>query len=55
MSQADTSLHAYALASQHLGKKQKEILDALRFFPDATSAEIAAPGNRNQPRNASYG
>jgi hypothetical protein len=50
----DTSLHAYALASQHLGKKQKEVLDALRFFPDATNAEIAAhmnwPVNRITPR-----
>jgi hypothetical protein len=42
MSQADTSLHAYALATQNLGKKQKEVLDTLRFFPDATNAEIAA-------------
>jgi len=36
----DTSLHAYALATQNLGKKQKEVLDALRFFPDATNREL---------------
>ena len=51
---ADTSLHAYALASQHLGKTQKAVLDALRYFPDATNAEIAArlswPINRVTPR-----
>ena len=50
----DTSLHAYALATQHLGAKQKQVLDALRFFPDATNAEIAAhlawPINRVTPR-----
>ena len=50
----DTSLHAYALATQHLGAKQKQVLDALRFFPDATNAEIAAhlnwPVNRVTPR-----
>jgi len=50
----DTSLHAYALATQNLGKKQKEVLDALRFFPDATNAEIGArlgwPINRVTPR-----
>lgn len=50
----DTSLHAYAVATQHLGKKQKEVLDALRFFPDATNAELAAwlswPINRVTPR-----
>jgi hypothetical protein len=50
----DTSLHAYALASQHLGKTQKAVLDALRFFPDATNAEIADymdwPVNRITPR-----
>ena len=38
----ETSLWAYTQATQHLGKKQKEVLDALRFFPDATNAEIAA-------------
>jgi len=42
MGSADTSLWAYNLATQNLGKKQKEVLDALRFFPDATNAEIAA-------------
>ena len=50
----DTSLHAYALATQNLGAKQKAVLDALRFFPDATNAEIAAhlawPINRVTPR-----
>lgn len=50
----DTSLHAYALATQNLGAKQKQVLDALRFFPDATNAEIAAhlnwPVNRVTPR-----
>src|ERR1700735_1561152 len=50
----DTTLHAYALATQNLGKKQKEVLDALRFFPDATNAELAArlnwPVNRITPR-----
>ena len=39
--QQDTSLHAYTLATQNLGKKQREVLDALRFFPDATNAVIA--------------
>jgi hypothetical protein len=50
----DTSLWAYNLATQNLGKKQKEVLDALRFFPDATNAELAArlnwPVNRITPR-----
>ncbi len=50
----DTSLHAYALATQNLGAKQKQVLDALRFFPDATNAEIAThlawPINRVTPR-----
>lgn len=50
----DTSLWAYARATQNLGKKQKEVLDALRFFPDATNAELAArlnwPVNRITPR-----
>jgi hypothetical protein len=36
----DTSLHAYALATQNLGAKQKQVLDALRFFPDATNREL---------------
>jgi predicted transcriptional regulator len=38
----DTSLFAYKVATHNLGAKQKEVLDALRFFPDATNAEIAA-------------
>jgi len=38
----DTSLWAHELASKNLGAKQKQVLDALRFFPDATNAEIAA-------------
>jgi hypothetical protein len=50
----DTSLHAYALATQQLGIKQKEVLDTLRYFPDATNAEIGArlgwPINRVTPR-----
>lgn len=54
MGSADTSLWAYTLATQDLGAKQKEVLDALRVFPDATNAEIAArlgwPVNRVTPR-----
>jgi hypothetical protein len=50
----DTSLWAYNLATQNLGKKQKEVLDTLRYFPDATNAEIAQklgwPINRVTPR-----
>jgi hypothetical protein len=50
----DTLLWAYAQATQNLGAKQKEVLGALRFFPDATNAEIAAylrwPVNRITPR-----
>jgi hypothetical protein len=42
MGSADTSLWAYERASRTLGAKQKQVLDALRFFPDATNAEIAA-------------
>jgi hypothetical protein len=38
----DTSLWAYARATQNLGAKQKQVLDALRVFPDATNAELAA-------------
>lgn len=38
----DTSLFAYSVATQNLGAKQKQVLDALRYFPDATNAEIAA-------------
>lgn len=54
MGSSDTSLWAYARATQGLGKKQKEVLDALWFFPDAPNAEIAArlnwPVNRITPR-----
>ena len=50
----DTSLWAYARATQNLGKKQKEVLDCLRYFPDATNAEISQklgwPVNRITPR-----
>jgi hypothetical protein len=50
----DTSLFAYSVATQNLGAKQKEVLDALRFYPDATNAELAAylkwPVNRITPR-----
>ncbi|HLY40453.1 MAG TPA: hypothetical protein VKR52_04525 [Terracidiphilus sp.] len=50
----DTSLFAYSVATQNLGAKQKQVLDALRFFPDATNAELAAnlgwPVNRITPR-----
>lgn len=52
--QRDTSRWAYDLATQNLGAKQKEVLDCVRFFPDATNAEIAArlgwPVNRVTPR-----
>jgi hypothetical protein len=40
MSQADTSLHAYALLTQNLTDRQKEVLDRLRFFPDVTNMEL---------------
>ena len=54
MGSADTSLWAYSVATKDLGAKQKEVLDALRFFSDATNAEIAAhlgwPVNRVTPR-----
>jgi hypothetical protein len=40
MGSADTSLWAYVQATQNLGAKQKEVLDALRFFPDATNREL---------------
>jgi hypothetical protein len=50
----DTSLFTYSVATQNLGAKKKQVLDALRFFPDATNAEIAAylkwPVNRITPR-----
>jgi len=54
MGSAETSLWAYSVATRDLGAKQKEVLDALRLFPDATNAEIAArlgwPVNRITPR-----
>ena len=54
MGSTDTSLWAYQLATKNLGAKQKQALDALRFFPDATNAEIAQklgwPINRVTPR-----
>jgi hypothetical protein len=50
----NTSLWAYAQATQNLGAKQKQVLDTLRYFPDATNAEIAArmgiPINTVTPR-----
>src|ERR1017187_6161813 len=50
----ETSLWAYSVATQNLGAKQMEVLDALRFFPDAMNAEIARamnwPVNRVTPR-----
>jgi hypothetical protein len=52
--QQDTSIWAYSIATQNLGAKQKQVLDALRYYPDATNAEIAAhlnwPVNRITPR-----
>lgn len=52
--QQDTSLFAYRQATQHIGAKQKAVLDTLRFFPDATNAELGArlgwPVNRITPR-----
>ncbi|HEY2470909.1 MAG TPA: winged helix-turn-helix domain-containing protein [Terracidiphilus sp.] len=54
MGSQDTSLWAYNLATQNLGAKQKQILDALRMFSDATNAEIARrlgwPIDRVTPR-----
>src|ERR1017187_6260886 len=41
MGSADTSLHAYALLTQHLTDRQKEVLDRLRCFPDVTNMELA--------------
>lgn len=35
----DTSLHAYALFTQNLTFRQKEVLDRLRYFPDVTNME----------------
>lgn len=50
----DTSLFAYKLATKNLGAKQKDVLDALRFFADATNAELGErlgwPVNRITPR-----
>lgn len=50
----DTSLFAYSLATKNLSAKQKDVLDALRFFPDATNAELGQrlgwPVNRITPR-----
>jgi predicted transcriptional regulator len=44
----------YGVATRNLGAKRKQVLDALRFFPHATNAEIAArlgwPVNRITPR-----
>jgi len=37
----DTSRWAYALATQNLNQKQKAVIDALRFFRNATNAEVA--------------
>jgi hypothetical protein len=37
----DTSLHAYALLTQNLTDRQKEVLDRLRYFPDVTNMELA--------------
>jgi hypothetical protein len=36
----DTTLWAYAQATKDLGAKQKQVLDALLFFPDATNREL---------------
>jgi hypothetical protein len=41
MGSADTSLHAYALLTQNLTDRQKEVLDRLRFFPDVTNMELS--------------
>jgi hypothetical protein len=58
MGSADTSLWAYAQATQDLGAKKKQVLDALRFFPDATNADIAAnlfwPVSRITPRHLEF-
>jgi hypothetical protein len=54
--QQETSLWAYQRATQNLGAKQKQVLDALRFFPGATNAELGGhltwPVNRIQERAA---
>lgn len=45
---------AYREATYKLGEKQKTVYDTLRYFPDATNAELAArlgwPINRVTPR-----
>jgi hypothetical protein len=50
----DTSLLAHKIATHNLGRKQKEVLDCLRYFRDATNAELSArmgwPVNRIAPR-----
>jgi hypothetical protein len=50
----DTLQWAYTQATQNPGAKQRQVLNALRFFPDATNAEIAAksgsPTNRATQR-----
>jgi hypothetical protein len=37
----DTSAHAWALLTQGLTFRQKEVLDRLRYFPDVTNMELA--------------
>jgi hypothetical protein len=39
MGSADTSLHAYALLTQNLTDRQKEVLDRLRYFPDVSKGQ----------------
>jgi hypothetical protein len=50
----NTSLFAHKIAIDNLGRKQKEVLDCLRCFPDATNAELSTrmgwPINRITPR-----
>jgi hypothetical protein len=50
----DTSLFAHTIATHNLGRKQKEVFDCLRHFPDATNAELSArmgwPVDRIKPR-----
>ena len=52
--QQDTSFFAYKVATQNLGAKQKTVLDALRYFPNVTNAELGQhlgwPVNRVTPR-----
>jgi hypothetical protein len=54
MSVQDISLFAHSVATQNLGAKQTQVLDALRFFPEATNAELGRhlswPVNRITPR-----